>query len=97
MQISFVEKLLVSIIKLRVNIKKIARERHKIAHEPRKLLVSVTKLSVNVCSDTKCILVPIKLLVVRLPRLRLPGVILGGDTKMSALGVTHPSYATERE
>ena len=54
-------------------------------------------MSVNVCSDTKCILVPIKLLVVRLPRLRLPGVILGGDTKMSAPGVTHPSYATERE
>ena len=69
--------------------KKIAHERHKIAHEHQKLVVSATKLSVNVCSDTKCRLVPIKLRVVRLPRLRLPGFILGGDTKMSAPGVTH--------
>ena len=57
--------------------KKIACERHKIAREHQKLPVSVTELRGNVCPDTKCRLVPIKLRVVRLPRLRLSAVMVG--------------------
>ena len=63
--------------------KKIACERHKIAHEDKKLPVSVTKLRMNVCPDTKCRLVPIKLRVVRLPRLRLSGVMSQSLEKIS--------------
>ena len=43
--------------------------------EHEKLPVIVIKLRMNVYSDTKCRLVPIKLRVVRLPRIRLSGVM----------------------
>ena len=45
--------------------------------EHEKLPVIVIKLRMNVYSDTKCRLVPIKLWVVRLPRLRLSAVMVG--------------------
>ena len=60
-------------------------ERHKIAREHQKLPVSITKLRMNVCPDTKCRLVPIKLRVVRLPRLRLSGVMIWDQIERSSI------------
>ena len=84
MQISFVEKLHVSLTKWSVNIKKCPWELEnctwtsKIAHKYHKICA-------NVCPDTKCRLVPIKLRVVRLPRLRLSGVMIWDQIERSSI------------
>ena len=65
--------------------KKIACEPHKIVREHEKLPVIVIKLRMNVYSDTKCRLVPIKLRVVRLPRLRLSGVMIWDQIERSSI------------